>query len=1055
MLGLILLTGCAGTLQRNGPTTEKLATRQFRPRHIPEERAGAFLDELHLGQTFALAGHNTLVVRGTPDELRKAAVLLDLVDAKLEYVVEKVELTQGSALPAPVEIGRLLGDIAIGTFAEPPEPNAPKRGIVDIHGDALVAIVPASYRFDMLALMEQGPEGFRQPVATEPVRMRKSDAAEVPAAAAAGKTKLPSPPSDEDANASPHVSRVRDESMEVSTASPQRRGRPIAAPTDPRSPRPKRDESISVSEGGSMVVPPAGDAEVRLPEIERTESVLGSLRDQEDAKPAAFVNADEVLQLDLPQQLDMIQLLDLVGEYMQLDYMYDPAKIKGQIVTLKLHGKLRGRMRVKDLYLLLESVLKFKGFAMTCHEGNLVTVVPAAEALQANPDIVDRASETPGAGDMVVTSIFELQGIDAASASTLLQNMKLSLAVTPIDGTAALIVTCYAHQIDRIERLLRVIDRPGRPKEFRFRPLKYTMAKSLTNKVQELASKMRNVAIAFGTTDTGSDQTGRPRAMVASLTHASPASGSSGSTDETVYLDADERTNRVLMIGYAEQLAVVEELIGALDVAQQDLRVRKIYDVRHVEADEVKRKLQELELLDSAGADRGSPGSTAKITTAEIVGGAVAEAPQVVVLEATNSLVVNATEEQHERVEAMMNYLDAEVRKETIPYEIYFLENQDPEDLAAVLEKIIHETVQDKEGKLQRILRNADDEIMIVPDKQTFSLIVYASPKNQEWISKLITTLDRRSPQVLIDVTLVEIRKTDEFNYDLNLITSLPDLIETGGQTGSFFSGDQTVVEKLLESDTRSQFADLQVSSGEATGFYADVHVNALLKTMQKKNYGRVLAKPKVLVNDNETGTIKTTDTTYVTKKSSIPVASGSAGTQNTLIETAIDYEPYDAGITLEITPHISEGQLLRLDIDLTRSDFTLITGEKPPDQTSSDINTVVTVPDGSTIILGGMLRLNQSKGGTKVPILGDLPIVGLPFRSTTNSDIQSKLYVFVKAEVIRPQEAAAAAGRDLERISEQNCAAFEEYENQFQSYQNWPGIKPKPMTPVKVLDAR
>ncbi len=101
------------------------------------------------------------------------------------------------------------------------------------------------------------------------------------------------------------------------------------------------------------------------------------------------------------------------------------------------------------------------------------------------------------------------------------------------------------------------------------------------------------------------------------------------------------------------------------------------------------------------------------------------------------------------------------------------------------------------------------------------------------------------------------------------------------------------------------------------------------------------------------------------------------------------------------------------------------------------------------------MLRLNQSKGGSKVPILGDLPIIGLPFRSIANSDIQSKLYVFVKAEVIRPVDAEAAAGQDLERISEQNRAAFESYERQFQRYQNWPGIKPNPIEPQSALDAQ
>ena len=62
-------------------------------------------------------------------------------------------------------------------------------------------------------------------------------------------------------------------------------------------------------------------------------------------------------------------------------------------------------------------------------------------------------------------------------------------------------------------------------------------------------------------------------------------------------------------------------------------------------------------------------------------------------------------------------------------------------------------------------------------------------------------------------------------------------------------------------------------------------------------------------------------------------------------------------------------------------------------------------MPDGATIILGGMIKLNQSKGGSKVPILGDLPLIGVLFRSIDNSDVESKLYIFVKAYALRPVE--------------------------------------------------
>ncbi len=1031
-LGAILMAGCAGAPERANRSAQKPRQQQFVLKHVSPERAQALLSQLDLGAVFVLPSHDMVVVRGTAAELQTAAAVIDLVDAEAHYVIENLgSATEGRPVPGNADLGDLLEGVAIGTFAEPPEAGRRGRAIVDVHRDHFVAILPVPLRGRLLALAERGSE-VSEPVRAEPV----SQLSRRPRAGSSSRPTVTDPIAP-----TPVQPSARDLPRR-----PSPRGRPVMMPAVTGT---AAAEKAKENAEAKIVTPkqqtPAVDHEDPIPATERN-----------TYRPVALAGGDEVLQLDLPQQLDLVQLLDLVGEYLGLDYMYDPAKLKGQIVTLKLHGKLRGRMRVRDLYSLLESVLKFKGFAMTCHEGNLVTIVPASEVLQINPNLIGAGTDSLDAGDMVVTSVFDLQSIDTSAASTLLTNMKLSLEVTPVEGSQALIVTCYAHQIDRIEGLLRVVDRPGRPKEFRFRQLKYTTAKSLADKVKELAGKLKDVSVTISVGQGSSERADRPRPVGGSSHRETAQSGASasGGQDE-VYLDADERTNRIMMIGYREQLALVEELVDALDVAQQDLRLLKVYDIRYVAAGEVMLKLQELEIVGTLGQGGGRASSVGKITTAEIVDGTVAEAARLVVLEATNSIAINATKEQHARIEAMLTYLDVQVRSETIPYEIYFLENQDPDDLAQVLEKIIHETVEDPEGKVQKVRRAADDRIMIVPDKQTFSLIVYANRKNQDWISKLIATLDRRRPQVLIDVTLVEVRKTEEFNYDLKLITSFPDLIQTGGQTGAFLDGDQSVVQKLLQPGARDRFVDFGVSNGSGTGFYADKHVNALLTAMQARNYGRILAKPKVLVNDNEKGMIKTTETTYVVKTSSIPVTSGTAGQQSNLIETAVDYEGYDAGITLEILPHISAGSLLRLEITLTRSDFGTITGERPPDQTSSDINTVVTVPDRSTIILGGMLKLNQSKGGSKVPLLGDLPLVGGAFRTISNSDIQNRLYVFVRAEVIRPSETHGGAHEELLRISEQNRAAFESHEAEFQNHEDWPGIKPKPTEPDRVLDAR
>lgn len=85
------------------------------------------------------------------------------------------------------------------------------------------------------------------------------------------------------------------------------------------------------------------------------------------------------------------------------------------------------------------------------------------------------------------------------------------------------------------------------------------------------------------------------------------------------------------------------------------------------------------------------------------------------------------------------------------------------------------------------------------------------------------------------------------------------------------------------------------------------------------------------------------------------------------------------------------------------------------------------------------------------MPLLGDVPLLGGFFRSTSNTDDESRLYVFLKANILRPDETAMGLP-ELERISEKNRTAFETFEERFQKYENWPGIKNRPMDPSQVL---
>jgi len=530
------------------------------------------------------------------------------------------------------------------------------------------------------------------------------------------------------------------------------------------------------------------------------------------------------------------------------------------------------------------------------------------------------------------------------------------------------------------------------------------------------------------------------------------------------------------MIGLADQLDVVEGLISALDVEKQDLRTLRVIDIQYVGAEEVVEKLAELGIISGervkptipSRRTRPAAGQPPRPTAQQAAAGEeeepLTEEPQVVIIESTNSLLINATDEQHAQIALVIGYVDTEAQRDSIPYVVYPLENQDPVDLATVLNELIMETVkgtqETKGDKLERTAQTRREEgvPIIVADPKTYSLIVYASKKDQQWISALIHELDEYRPQVLLDVTLVEITKNEEFTLDLDLVTKLPEFA-AGGAMESGVEGVSALVSPFPGKEVK-EASSLAGAGGKA--FYADGHVQALFELMHRKGYGRVLARPKLLVNDNWEGTIKTEESVTVVspKTDIIPGATGSPPTAT----TSVDLKPYEAGITLTITPHISKGDQLQLTIVLTRTDFRLrddyaievggqkLTGPTPPDLLTSDVQTVITVPDDTTIILGGLERIKQDKGGTKVPLLGDIPLVGALFRNVANTDIQSRLYVFVKAHIVRPGEELAGES-DIQVVSRKNRATFEKYEEEMQEHEDWPGIKPKPMDPLRILE--
>jgi len=1016
-------------------------------KYISVEQGKKYLTGIMTGTVTHFPGSSSLLITAEPRELNKAKAILDLVDGPEQFVVKAIlPVSAARNMPSNEQLAAKLTTsitrgVSIGSFSNPPDKNAHTKAIIDIHNDAVIAIAPLSLLDKINAVI---------------VQLQSSNTL-----------------------AAQEISKTRDK--------PE--------------PSAKRESSRLSDRNPASFIFAASDM------VETDPNINKAVLKQEMSEPSAangqeesisLPNGEQVVNLALAerQKLTVAEFLGLVGPYLQLDFMYDDKDVAEE-VTINPHGKFRGPIKIKDLYPLLEEVLKFKHLAMTRGKGNLVTIAPVENALDIDPALLETDEDKIKYGDGIVQRIFTLKHIGTTTAQNFLTGMKLTTSITAIPETKTLILTGYAHRMERIEALLNIVDKPGELKKFRFRQLQYTEAKTLAPKIQSLAEQLGTISITIAETsaeespsirispkrptETAAQYQARVRQAQQAAARRRATTARTTTTGQepeselpTVYLDADERTNRILMIGLDKQLDDVEELISTLDVAQQDLRTLELYKINHIDAEEAKKHLEELGIISpsltgSPYSSRLTTGakppttttaaartqtSTAAAAAYSETTEALAREPKVVIVEPVNSLLVNATAEQHVKIAEILSYVDAETDKEEIPYKVYPLENQSPEHLAEVLEPLIQEKILDKEGKVESVRQKQEEQITIVPDPNTFSLIVSASKKNQEWIKNLIDQLDKRRPQVLIDVTLVEVYQTDSFEYDLKLIESFPNLANTSGLTLPLM-GEPSSADSLIGRLQRDHYVDFQSRSGVGTGFYADRHINALLTLMQNNGYGRVLAKPKILVNDNERGHIDTTNTIYVSRSSSSATTTGEA-----VISSSYTFDEFPSGIQLDITPHISKGNLLRLEINMTRSDQAAPTSTEdsenkpPPPKKENKIETTVTVPDKSTIILGGILTLNQTKDTWKVPIIGDIPIVGGLFRSIDNRSDDTRLYIFVKAEILRPEETVAGLP-DLEQISERNKIAFEEFEERFQNFQEWPGIKPKPVEPYKVLEAQ
>lgn len=461
-------------------------------------------------------------------------------------------------------------------------------------------------------------------------------------------------------------------------------------------------------------------------------------------------------------------------------------------------------------------------------------------------------------------------------------------------------------------------------------------------------------------------------------------------------------TNSMVLVGFGSNVVALANMLLIVDEASRVDPVTPVFDVINLEyaaAEELASVVEELLDASSRVVQQGQR-NTPQGATAQLNQGS-AEA-KIMVGPNTNSLLVMAMPDVMPSIKELVARLDVEVVERERSYHIYNLENVSAEDLATTLNEFLQDATRLEANRQAGGANNRgggttgnnNTEFVVVPDEQTNSLLIAASRTRYQELKALIERLDERQDQVLIETALVELSSRDFLDIGVELgLADIPGVGSTGGFGVSNF-GLSTLSDTDSDGipDTKVPNTANGITAGILDG--DDFSLPILLQLIEEKRNSNVLNVPSVLVNNNGSATVTTIEEQPTTQ---VTLGGGLNG------QTQENFEEYvDAGITMQISPSISASRYLRLGIFLEVSNFIgAVNGAIPPARVTRTLETTVNVPDGDTMVIGGIIVDNRTETEEQIPLLGDLPVIGRLFERKSSTQDRTALYFFVTPHIM------------------------------------------------------
>lgn len=456
------------------------------------------------------------------------------------------------------------------------------------------------------------------------------------------------------------------------------------------------------------------------------------------------------------------------------------------------------------------------------------------------------------------------------------------------------------------------------------------------------------------------------------------------------------KSGMIILTDYASNISRLMDIIRAVDV-QPDNEEMVIIPLYHASADNVAKAVSQLFV---AGQNQR---------------GVRPESVKIIPFERTNTLIVFASKASVERVREVVAKLDADIPRREGNLRVVYLQHANAEELVKVLMNLPDDQTGAKNtsapsGKLTSApsAPAISKEIKIVADKETNSLIITGPREEYEVVEDVIKKLDIPRRMVYLEALIMEVKVNKDFSIGVQWADGDGSVI--GGFSGKGGDNSYDALNTLKNGKLPAGFTLGVLEKGITIGDVTFPNLGAVVNAYKSDDDVNVIATPQILTTDNKKASIKVGENVpYITSKNT-----------NSSDNDYTNYEYKDVATSLTITPQVNQADIVRLEIGVEVVKLKDTDTTTTPSTFTRTADTTVVVHNEETVVIGGMIGQDTTKGEYKVPVLGDVPVLGWLFKSHSNSQEKTNLYIFITPHIVEnPAELADLYHKKRSKIEE------------------------------------